>query len=355
LTLTNGYIHLEPEEGGAVYNAGSLNISYSTISGNSVDGVSAVGAFGGGIYNAGELTLSYSSVSQNLARNDFVAGARGGGVYNAGTMTLSHSTVWQNQSFHIDNLAYGNGIFNAGTLTVDSSTISLNTGYYASAGGAIYNQGTLRIGHSTITHNAVFGEAGGIYGPVQLLRDTILAGNQGNDLTGQISSSGYNLIGNTHGASGFNDTDLLNVNPMLGPLHYNGGPTPTHALLPGSPAIDAGDNTGAPEWDQRGPGFPRIVNDVIDIGAFEVQQEDVAAGASPRLSSSVVGPLSVTQALPAPVSLPLSQGPPAPSALAVAQVASVPDLPTAPADYFWIGEGTFPDQAWWEWDPANSV
>ncbi len=58
---------------------------------------------------------------------------------------------------------------------------------------------------------------------------------------------------------------------MLGPLADNGGPTLTHALLPGSPAIDAGDNTDAPEWDQRGPGFPRIVNGTIDIGAFEVQ------------------------------------------------------------------------------------
>jgi hypothetical protein len=54
-------------------------------------------------------------------------------------------------------------------------------------------------------------------------------------------------------------------------LRDNGGPTPTMALLPGSPAIDAGDNTGAPKWDQRGEGFDRIVNGVIDIGAFEVQ------------------------------------------------------------------------------------
>jgi hypothetical protein len=58
---------------------------------------------------------------------------------------------------------------------------------------------------------------------------------------------------------------------MLGPLADNGGPTPTMALLPGSPAIDAGDNTDAPMWDQRGPGFHRIVNGIIDIGAFEVQ------------------------------------------------------------------------------------
>jgi hypothetical protein len=64
---------------------------------------------------------------------------------------------------------------------------------------------------------------------------------------------------------------LRDVDPRLGPLLNNGGPTLTYALLAGSPAIDAGDNTGAPEFDQRGPGFPRIVKGIIDIGALEVQ------------------------------------------------------------------------------------
>jgi hypothetical protein len=64
---------------------------------------------------------------------------------------------------------------------------------------------------------------------------------------------------------------VVNVNPQLGPLQNNGGPTQTMALLAGSPAIQAGDTNGAPFYDQRGPGFPRIVNGFIDIGAFEVQ------------------------------------------------------------------------------------
>src|SRR5207245_11762188 len=59
--------------------------------------------------------------------------------------------------------------------------------------------------------------------------------------------------------------------PLLGTLQDNGGPTQTMALLPASPAVDAGDNTGAATFDQRGPGFPRIAGGVIDIGAFEVQ------------------------------------------------------------------------------------
>jgi hypothetical protein len=65
-------------------------------------------------------------------------------------------------------------------------------------------------------------------------------------------------------------SDLLNINPKLGPLQDNGGPTQTIALLPGSPAIDAGDLTDS-EWDQRGPGYPRLVNGATDIGAYEVQ------------------------------------------------------------------------------------
>jgi hypothetical protein len=82
---------------------------------------------------------------------------------------------------------------------------------------------------------------------------------------------GHNLIGNTTSGSGYAPSDLLEVDPKLGPLQNNGGTTLTHALLPGSPAINAGDNNWAPKWDQRGTGFPRIVNGTIDIGSFEVQ------------------------------------------------------------------------------------
>jgi hypothetical protein len=88
-----------------------------------------------------------------------------------------------------------------------------------------------------------------------------------------LTSRGHNLIGNTQGGCGFVSSDLLNVNPLLGPLQNNGGPTQTMALLPGSPAINAGDPTDAPAYDQRGPGFPRLVNGHIDIGAFEVQPD----------------------------------------------------------------------------------
>src|SRR5262249_35549236 len=75
------------------------------------------------------------------------------------------------------------------------------------------------------------------------------------------------------------------LDPKLGPLQDNGGPTLTMALLPGSPAIDAGAPTDS-EWDQRGPGYPRLVNRATDIGAYEVRR--------PQNSESAVKALSPT-------------------------------------------------------------
>jgi hypothetical protein len=132
------------------------------------------------------------------------------------------------------------------------------------------------INNSTISRNTAGISGGGIYVRNAMhARNTIVAGNaarsSGPDVFGNLGSRGHNLIGNPQDTSGFDDTDLLDVDPMLGALRNNGGPTQTMALQCGSPAIDAGDNTDAPEWDQRGEGFPRIVNKIIDIGAYEVQ------------------------------------------------------------------------------------
>jgi hypothetical protein len=107
------------------------------------------------------------------------------------------------------------------------------------------------------------------------VRDSILAENYvddydftqlfPSDLSGRLSSSGYNLIGDTRGGSGFSGTDILNVDPRLGPLHDNGGPTPTMALLPGSPALNAGDPADLGTADQRGVARSGGVN----IGAYQ--------------------------------------------------------------------------------------
>ena len=79
--------------------------------------------------------------------------------------------------------------------------------------------------------------------------------------TAPVAATATDLVG----------TSANSIDPKLGPLRNNGGPTQTMALLAGSPAINAGDNSHAPSYDQRGPGYPRIVGGRIDIGAFEVQ------------------------------------------------------------------------------------
>src|SRR5262249_34190676 len=143
-------------------------------------------------------------------------------------------------------------------------------------GGGIANGGTLTVTNSTLSGNSASFSGGGISTPGRVThsRNTIIAGNtaaNGPDVFGNLGSQGYNLIGNTQGGSGFDDSDLLDAGPRRGPPQDTGGLTFTMALECGSPAIDAGDNTDAPDWDQRGEDFPRIVNKIIDIGAYEVQ------------------------------------------------------------------------------------
>ena len=196
--------------------------------------------------------------------------ADGGALFNVGSLTIVTSTFSGNGGPG----AYGGAVRNDGVLSVEQSTFSGNR---ADLGGAIYNVGTLILNHSTLSGNIAVEDGGGIdSGGTLIARNTIFAGNTvdtglGLDLYGVLTSLGHNLIGNARGGSGFVSSDLLNVNPLLGPLQNNGGPTQTMALLPGSPAIAAGDPTDAPEYDQRGPGFPRLVDGQIDIGAFEVQ------------------------------------------------------------------------------------
>jgi hypothetical protein len=248
-------------EGGAIFNEGTLAVTKSTISDNTAFAIvcGGCGFWGGGILNHGTLTVTDTTIARNIVSCDddgitkYGCIAFGGGIGNRGTLTVSNSTISGNTADGGSRgSGGGGGILNSGSLTVTNSTISGNS---ANVGGGV----------STF----VGGDVGGD------MRNTILAGNVadvvGPDLSGRLTSSGYNLVGNSRGGSGYDESDLLDINPLLGPLEDNGGPTFTHAVLPGSPAIDAGDNTDAPEWDQRGPGFPRVVNGRIDIGAFEVQ------------------------------------------------------------------------------------
>src|SRR5439155_14060511 len=121
-----------------------------------------------------------------------------------------------------------------------------------------------------------------LIGPLQIGNTILNRGDSGENIRAfgvvTVTSLGYNL--SSDDAAGFltGPGDQINTDPVLGPLQENGGPTFTYALLPGSPAIDAGDPsfTPPPFFDQRGPGFDRVVNGRIDIGSFEVQTQTVA-------------------------------------------------------------------------------
>jgi predicted outer membrane repeat protein len=282
--------------GGGILNNGTLTLSRSTLSGNS-----AVGG-GGAIFNSATLTVRNSTLTGNstvrsgggirnhdngptltvinstLTGNS--AGDFGGGIANGtvvgGTLTVAGSTLSGNSA------GGGGGIASAGTSTVLNSTLSGNTAAFS--GGGIRSDGTLTVTGSTLTGNSAGATGGGIvvesFSDFLTVGNTIVAGNTANvgpDVRGFATSTGNNLIGNTAGSSGFfGPGDLRNLDARLGPLSNNGGPTLTHALLAGSPALDAGSNAGAPLLDQRG--FNRFVDGpdantsaTADIGAFEAQ------------------------------------------------------------------------------------
>ena len=227
-------------------------------------------ADGAGIRNRGTLTLTDSTISGNSA------GSGAGGIYNGGALTLTNSTVSGNSAD-----SRGGGISNehGGTLTLNNSTISGNTA--DSSGGGIMNfDGTINVKNTIIAGN--------------------IASNAGPDCSATLTSQGHNLVQNTSGCTVTGDLtgNITSQDPFLGLLADNGGPTLTHALLPGSPAIDSGDDSvlGPPlnlATDQRGHGYTRRYGTHVDIGAFEVQPGPKCRG----LSAAIVctpGPDTIT-------------------------------------------------------------
>ena len=294
LTITSGIVvaissvtirHGEAQFGGGIQNNGTLTVTDSTISGNNKSGIhnggtltvanrtvrdnTASGTDAGGIRNSGTLTLTNSTVSNNTA------GEAGGGIESRGTLTVTGTTISGNTATWD-----GGGIYSVrgSSVTITNSTISGNrTGPESSRrGGGIYQgEGLLTLNNTTVTANTA-GQGAGIFGPATL-KNTIVAGNRtGLDYLGTATTQGYNLVGDTSAGAGFTgDGDQTNVtDPKLGPLLNNGGPTKTHALLPGSPAIDGGNpatpgsgGNACPATDQRGVARPRGAR--CDIGAFE--------------------------------------------------------------------------------------
>lgn len=258
--------------GGALYSAaGSLTIQNSTFSGNT-------GAGGGALYHsnsAGALLIQNSTFSGNTARR------AGGALYaTSGNITIQGSTFSGNSAGRAGGALYARG--NNGGVNIQNSTFSGNTA--TGDGGAIflYVDSNATISNSTITGNSTAtGEGGAIimYSNTLNLASTIFANNTDKNGANEIFDLGNSTVNATNSliqvATGFtfgtNTANITGQNPLLGPLANNGGPTQTHALLAGSPAIDTGSNPLALSFDQRGAGFARTVGAQTDIGAFEVQ------------------------------------------------------------------------------------
>jgi len=343
--------------GNGIFNDGiNLEVTQSTISGNSGDGITNAGYARFANYLYGFTILTDSNVSENLGRgidnggnmevsNSTISSNSSGGIYNnsvgatrfglvTGHLTVKNSIILENKTD-----SNGGGIFTGyGKLDIANSTISSNeavgngggihisprfqyseaevknstiSGNVASgSGGGAYigftGDGTA-VTNSTISGNVALGSGGGIVHiphpyynfPFPVINNTIIAGNNGThpDVEGDFNSNDFNLIGDTTGSTGF-ENDLIepDITKILDTtLEDNGGSTLTHALVSGSPAIDAGNNNRVSvglTTDQRGIGFNRIVdgnNDtiaIIDIGAFEVQPSSSTSVPEP---SSIIG------------------------------------------------------------------
>jgi hypothetical protein len=322
--------------GAGIYNTGTLTLYDCTVAdnftgaggyGNSATNISDTpepggkGGDGGGVFNSGKLILNDSTLSGNITG---AGGGGGGGFF----YMFNPYWVYIAESGNGGSAGDGAGIYNTGDLTLNTCTVSGNAngdGGGNGGNGVIYNIRLLTMKSSTVTQNSggeggiglgTFGDFGqgrggdgGVVnttnGSLATLQNSLVAANiPGNgggivfcdgsgcwppspapDLTGAFTSQGYNLIGQADGSTGFANgvngdlvgTGAAPLNPLLGPLQNNGGPTLTHALLPGSPAIDQGKSFGRTA-DQRGRHRPYDFASVpnapggngTDIGAFEL-------------------------------------------------------------------------------------
>jgi hypothetical protein len=278
--------------GGGVYARGGLSIVRSTISGNAATATGPANlrgfGVGGGAFTLGRAEFAYTTIEGNVASGDgggFKGQAGGAWVFGGGSLmrsTISGNTAGSVGGLLLIDATYGDPI------DVESSTISGNVATDSDIGAGLYvgNTAQLTVRHSTITGNVERNASGTPYGaglrlgygdvPTRLV-SSIVAGNHFDDGATMIASDvggsaltpaitgEHNLI---EAALMVVPADTLTQAPQLAALADNGGPTPTHALLPGSPAVDAGVADGV-DHDQRGEGHPRVLGEGADIGAFE--------------------------------------------------------------------------------------
>ena len=309
--------------GGAIYNTGTLSVEDSTLSGNTTSKGGVGGAIcnnsggtatiensiltgnsaddGGAVYNntttsASHLTITGSTVSGNSAVGDYGAG---GGLTNTGKMTIRASTISGNTTTY-----QGGGVANMDdTLTIENSTVTGNTA--ASQGGGVFNSSgvTVNISNSTVTENRANYRGGGVdnHGTMNLVNTIVANSLAGGDCRNSVTLTADHTLIESSGTTGCDLTNGVNGNiigsdPLLGSLGNYGGGTQTYTLLPGSPAIDAGQNCLA--TDQRGMARPQPAGGACDIGAFESQGFTLAVsggnGQSTMVTTAFADPLSVT-------------------------------------------------------------
>lgn len=263
VTIANSTVkeNMSSNQGGGI---GNWDDAVMTITDSTISGNTAEGGDGGGLINENQaqLTVINSTLSGNESTTD-----RGGGILanNTGVLTLTNSTISGNRA-----AKEGGGFFLANTPTVILTHVTITNNTADSDGNGDGNGGGIR-NENTASVN---------------LTNTILAGNtdgspgaEAPDCSGPVVSSGHTLLGVNTGCTFTSATgDQLGtggspIDPMLGPLQDNGGPTLTHALLPGSSAIDAADDPACPATDQRGMIRPQDGDNdsaaVCDIGAYE--------------------------------------------------------------------------------------
>ncbi|MGD2077113.1 MAG: choice-of-anchor Q domain-containing protein, partial [Chloroflexota bacterium] len=261
---------------GGILNNGILSLDHVTVANNTM--ATDAGDFwqgGGGIYNGDGATLDL--VDSTVADN--TAGWSGGGVYSF--FNTSTSIVRSTISGNVSN-DVGGGLRTLGNVTIVNSTISGNTatGWH---GGAIFQtDGDITITNSTIANNVApdwapstlfIGQFGGGFVPTLTLTNTIITGNQwyacekfASGTVGNVVSGGHNVIQDDSCSPG--DGDQIIWDALIGPLADNGGPTLTHALQTGSPAIDTADGAACPAVDQRGVTRPQGTG--CDAGSYEL-------------------------------------------------------------------------------------
>lgn len=333
-TLTNTTVsnNTASSTGGGIYNftfSGAVGFGNTllTINGGSISDNSAT--FGGGIYNENQNVGEFATANLHevIVSGNMVTGS-GGGIWNNSTALIEDSVIRGNTAS-----GFGGGIRIEGPTVVRRSEITENQAFQGGGIGSSSDQAISRFENVTISGNkaTIVGGAGGagVYAfdskflftnstitnniigdgtsaaqgagifidpttnpttnPAEVeLSNSIVAGNvstgTGVDVAGTILVAQNSLIESNTGFSitSASGTNLLGGAPLLGPLQNNGGPTKTHALLPGSPAIDAGDNARATDsgsnvfvTDQRGAGYLRIISAsanggaTVDMGAFE--------------------------------------------------------------------------------------